>query len=93
MIFDDVSKLNINGFMTTPASGGVPPLVLTDVQDAWITGASAPTNSSSLARIDGRDTRSILFTGCDARAAEQLAVISSVVRAAAVRGEFNVARE
>jgi len=34
-----------------------------------------------------------LFTGCDARAAEQLAVISSVVRAAAVRGEFNVARE
>jgi len=93
MIFDDVSKLNINGFMTTPASGGVPPLALTDVQDAWITGASAPTNSSSLARIDGRDTRSILFTGCDARAAEQLAVISSVVRAAAVRGEFNVARE
>ena len=90
MIFDDVSQLKINGFTTTPVSSGIPPLVLTGTRDTWITGAAAPTNSGALARIEGSQTSSLLFTGCDVRGAAKLADISTDVRADAVRAEFNV---
>ena len=93
MIFDDVHQLTLDGFRTTPASGGVPPLVFTGIHDAWISGTVAPANSSALAKIDGGQTSNLLFSGCDLRGAAKLADVSADVRADAVRGEFNVTRE
>jgi hypothetical protein len=91
IIFDDVSQLRVDGFTTTPANGGVPPLVLTGARDAWITGAAAPINSSAFARIEGSQTSNLLFSGCDIRGAAKLAEVASDVNADAVRGEFNIA--
>ena len=89
MIFDDVRQLKVDGFTASPASG-VPPLVLIGTRDSWITGASAPTDSSALAKVEGSQTSSLLITGCDVRGAAKLADISADVNADAVRGEFNI---
>ena len=93
MIFDDVTRLKVDGFTTTPPLGGVPPLVLTGVRDAWITGAAAPASSSALARIEGGQTSNVLFTGCDIREAAKLADISTEANAGAVRGDFNIGKK
>ena len=93
MIFDDVTQLRVDGFTTTPPSGGVAPLVLTDTRSAWITGAAAPVNSNALASITGSQTSDVLFTGCDLRGAAKLAEVSSDASAGAVRGDFNIGRE
>ena len=90
MIFDDVSQLKVEGFRTTPATDGVPPLVLTGIRDAWISGASAPADSTALARIEGNQTSNLLITGCDVRGAAKLADVSVEVGAGVVRAEFNV---
>jgi hypothetical protein len=90
MIFDDVHQLRLDGFRTTPATGGVAPLVLTGTRDVWISGAAAPTSSNALARIEGNQTRNLLITGCDVREAAKLADVSDDVNADAVRGEFNI---
>jgi hypothetical protein len=90
MIFDDVSQLKVDGFRTTPASGGVPPLVLTGTRSVWISGATAPTDSTALARIEGSHTTNLLITGCDVRGAAKLADISAEVNADTVRAEFNI---
>ena len=93
MIFDNVTQLRVNGFATTPSSGGVPPLVLTDTRNAWITGAAAPDNSSALAKVAGSQTSNMLFTGCDLRGAAKIAEISAEVKAGAVRGDFNTGKK
>jgi hypothetical protein len=90
MIFDDVRQLTLDSFRTTPAVGGVPPLVLTGTQDAWISGSVAPLKSSALAKVEGSQTSNLLITGCDLRGAGKLAEVSSDVAADAVRGEFNI---
>jgi len=90
MIFDDVRQLMLNGFRTTPASGGVPPLVLTGTRDVWISGAAAPMNSSALARIEGNQTSDLLISGCDLRGAAKLVELSSEVNPDTIRGEFNI---
>ena len=93
MIFDDVRQLTLDSFRTTPASGGVSPLVLTGTRDGWISGTVAPQNSSALAKIEGNATSNLLFTGCDLREAAKLAEISSEVSPDAVRAEYNVSKE
>jgi hypothetical protein len=90
IIFEDVSQLTLDGFKTTPASGGVPPLVLKDTRDAWISGMVAPSNASALARIEGDRTSNLLITGCDLRGAAKLADMAADVNTQAVRAEFNV---
>jgi hypothetical protein len=90
MIFDDVCQLTVDGFRTTPPVAGIPPLVLTDTRDVWITGTVAPANSSALAKIEGSKTSNLLISGCDIRGAAKLADVSSNVNADAVRGEFNI---
>jgi hypothetical protein len=92
MIFEEVQQLTSAGFRTTLASGGVPPLVLTNTRDVWISAAAAPINSNCLARIEGSQTSNLLISGCDIRGAEKLADISADVSADAVRGEFNITR-
>ena len=93
VIFDDVRQLTLNGFRSTPASGGVPPLVLTGTRDAWLSGAAAPAHSSALAKVEGSQTSNILISGCDLREAAKLAEIAADVNAGAVRGEFNITQE
>jgi hypothetical protein len=90
MIFDDVRQLTSVGFKTTPASGGVPPLVLTGTRDVWISGTAAPANSSALTRIEGSQTSNILISGCDLREAAQLAEVSTEVNADSIHEEFNI---
>ncbi len=90
---DDVTQLRVNGFATTPSSGGVPALVLTDTRNAWITGAATPDNSSALAKVAGSQTSNMLFTGCGLRGAAKLAEISTEVKAGAVRGDFNIGKD
>ena len=90
MIFDDVRQLTLDGFRTTPASGGVPPLVLTGTRDVWISGAAAPVNSSALAKIEGSETSNLLISGCDLRGAAKLADLSADVNPDTIRGEFNI---
>ena len=92
MMFDDVHQLALDGFRTTPVSGGVPPLVLTGARDAWITSTVAPPGSSALTKIEGTETSNILISGCDLRGAAELADVSPNVSADAVRGEFNITR-
>jgi hypothetical protein len=93
MIFDDVRKLRLDGFRTTPASGDAPPLVLTGTRDVWISGTVAPLNSSALARIEGSQSDNLLISGCDLRGAAKLAEVSAEVNASVVRGEFNITKE
>ncbi len=90
MIFDDVRQLTLNGFTTTPATAGVPPLVFTGTRDAWISNAVAPLNSSALAKIEGKETTNLLISGCDLRGASKLADVSADVNANAIRAEFNI---
>ena len=92
MIFDDVSQLKLDGFRTTPAVGGVPPIILTGTRDVWISGVTAPPNSTALAKIEGEQTSNVLIATCDLRAAGKLADISPDVKPDAIRGEFNVTR-
>jgi hypothetical protein len=93
MIFDDVRQLNFDGFRSTSAIGGVPPLLLTNTRDVWISGATAPMNSIALARIEGNQSANLLISGCDIRGAGKLADASGEVNKGAVRGEFNIAKE
>lgn len=92
MIFEDVHQLTAVGFRTTPPSGGIPPLVLANTRDVWISAASAPMNSHSLARIEGSRTSNLLISGCDVRGAQKLVDMSADVSADAVRGEFNITK-
>ena len=93
VIFDDVRQLELHGFRTTSALAGVPPLVLTGVRDAWLSGAVAPVNSATLAKVNGSQTSDILISGCDVRAAGTLAEVAVNVSAGAVRGEFNIMKQ
>lgn len=90
LIFDDVRELRLDGFRTTPVSGGVPPLVFTDTRDAWISGSIAPKDSTALAKVEGSQTNNLLITGCDLRGTARLADITTEVNTGAVRGEFNI---
>ena len=92
MIFDDVRQLKFDGFTSTLAIGGVPPILLTNTRDVWISGTAAPVNSSALARIEGRESSNVLISGCDIRGAVKLADISGEVSAGVVRGEFNITK-
>ncbi len=93
MIFDDVRQLTLAGFRTTPSNDGAPPLVLTGVRDAWISGTVAPVNSSALVKLEGSQTSDLLITGCDVRDAAKLAEIATEVPADALRAEYNVIHE
>ena len=93
MIFEDVQQLRLDGFRTTPAIGGVPALVLTGVQDAWISATVAPMNSSALARVEGSQTSNLLISGCDVRGAAKLADVAADVKDDAVRAEFNISKK
>ena len=93
MIFDDVRELTVDGFRTTPAIGGVPPVVLAGTKDVWISGAVAPVHSRALAGVEGSETSNLLISGCDLRGSARLAEVSTDVKAGAVRGEFNIAHD
>jgi hypothetical protein len=93
VIFDDVRQLRVDGFRTTPASGDVPPLVLTDTRNVWISGTVAPMNSSALARIEGSKSEDLLISGCDLRGTTKLADVSAEVKAGVIRAEFNITKE
>lgn len=90
IVFDDVQQLTLDGFRTTPVVNGVPPLVLTDTRDVWISSTAAPENSTALARIEGQETSNLLISGCDLRGAAKLADVSPEIKADAVRAEFNI---
>jgi hypothetical protein len=92
MIFDDVRQLKLDGFTSTSAIGGVPPVLLTNTRDVWISGTVATINSSALARIEGSESGNVLISGCDIRGAAKLADISVEVNASVVRGEFNITK-
>ena len=92
MIFDDVRQLKLDGFTSSSAVGGVPPILLTNTREVWISGAAAPMNSSAFARIEGSESASLLISGCDIRGAAKLADISAEVNAGVVRGEFNITK-
>jgi hypothetical protein len=90
VIFNEIRELELHGFKTTSALAGVSPLVLTGVQDAWISRAVAPAKSVSLAKVDGAQTSNILISACDVREAGRLTDTAADVQAEAVRGEFNI---
>jgi hypothetical protein len=92
VIFDDVHQLKLDGFTSTSAIGGVPPLLLTNTRDVWISGSAAPMNSSAFARIEGSESGNLLISGCDIRGAATLADISAEVNTGVVRGEFNITK-
>ena len=92
MIFDDVRQLKLDGFTSTSAIGGVPPVLLANTRDVWISGTAAPINSSALARIEGSESSNLLISGCDIRCAAKLADVSAEVNANVVRGEFNITK-
>jgi hypothetical protein len=92
MIFDEVRQLKLNGFTSSSAIGGVPPVLLINARDVWITEAAAPINSSALARIEGSESGNLLISGCDIRGAAKLADISAEVKVGVVRGEFNITK-
>jgi hypothetical protein len=90
MIFDDVRQLKLDGFGTTPVSGGMPPLVFIGARDVWVTGTTAPARSRALVGIEGNQSDNLLISGCDLRGATKLADISSEVNAGVLRAEFNI---
>jgi hypothetical protein len=92
MVFDDVRQLKLDGFTSSSAIGGVPPILLTNTRDVWISGTAAPMNSSALARIEGSESGNLLISGCDIRNAAKLADISAEVNSGVVRGEFNITK-
>ena len=89
MICDDISKLTICGFETTPIEGDTPPIELTDVDGSWISQAAAPPGSKALLTVKGAKTKDTLISSCDLREAahpfEMLDTAAGVVRA-----EFNI---
>jgi hypothetical protein len=93
MIFDDVRQLKLDGFRSTSAIGGVPPILLTNTRNVWISGAAALMNSTAWARIEGSESGNLLISGCDIRGAAKLADQSPEVDAGVVRGELNITKE
>ena len=91
-IFEDVHDLRLDNFNTTPAIGGVAPIVLTDTRDVWISGSIAPKDSTALAKVAGSQSNNLLITGCDLRGTGTLAEVAAEVRPGTVRGEYNIAR-
>ncbi len=71
IICDDISKLTICGFDTTPIKDGVPPIGLTDVDRGWISQAVAPVGSKALLTVKGSKTKNTLISNCDLREAFQ----------------------
>jgi len=53
-------------------------------------GSTAPADCIALAKLEGRQTNNVLFSGCDLRGAAKLADVSADGGAEAVRGEFNI---
>jgi hypothetical protein len=90
MIFNDVHDLTVFGFRTTAADSAVPPIVLVDTRDVWVSAAVAPVNSTALTIIEGSQTKNILFSGCDIRGAATLAEVKPSVTTDVVRAEFNI---
>ncbi len=90
LILDDVHDVRLDNFKTTPASGNVPPIILTDTRDVWISGSTAPKGSTALAKVAGSQSRNLLITGCDLRGAATLAEVAAEIPPGTLRGEFNI---
>jgi len=92
VICDDVSNLTFKGFATTPIVDGLPPITLTDIDHAWLTGAAAPFGSKALLTVTGAKSTDILVSSNDAREAAKLAEVGDGATANAVQAEFNIGK-
>ena len=91
MICDDVRGIKISGLTSTPTQGQQPVVKLIQCGDAWISNSAAPAGSSAYLEVEGRDSASILLSGCDLRGAKRAFDTSSDVPAGAVTVSGNVA--
>jgi hypothetical protein len=93
IICDDISKLTICGFDTTPIKDGVPAIALTDIDCGWISQAAAPIGSKALLTVQGAKTKNTLISGCDLREAVHPFEVTDIAAAGVVRAEFNIQNE
>jgi hypothetical protein len=91
MICDDVRGIKISGLTSTPTQGQQPVVKLIQCEDAWISHSAAPAGSSAYLEVEGRDSASILLSGCDLRGAKRAIDASNDVPAGAVTVSGNVA--
>lgn len=91
IICDDVRGIQISGLSSTPTQGEQPVVKLVQCGDAWISHSAAPAGSNAYLSVEGRDSKSILLSGCDLRGAKRAVDTSSDVPAGAVTASGNIA--
>ena len=90
VICDDVVQLKVDGFSSSPVTNGIPPIQLVDVNQAWISGASAPVGSKAFLSIQGMRSSDILVSGCDVRKAAKLADVQNDLGKDVLSAQLNI---
>ena len=91
MILDDVRGIQISGLTSTPTQGEQPVVKLVQCADAWISHSAAPAGTNAYLSVEGRESASILLSGCDLRGAKRAIETSGDVPAGAVTASGNIA--
>lgn len=81
---DDVTGARLTAIGSTPVSGDMPMISLTNARNVWIAGCQAPLGTSMFAGVTGSQTASVAISGNDLRGAAKAAGRSSDVAADAV---------
>jgi len=90
IICDDVRGMRISGFSSTPTHGEQPVVKLVQCEDAWISQSAAPVGSNAYLAVEGRESKSILLSGCDLRGSKRGIDTSNEVPAGAVAASCNL---
>lgn len=90
MICDDVRGMQVTGLTSTPIAGEQAVVKLVQCGNVWISQSGAPAGSNVYLAVEGRESDSILLSGCDLRGAKRSIDKSSEVTEGAVTASFNV---
>ena len=71
MIFDDVKRLDLDGFEAATAAGDLPILWFHQVTGALVRGARSPSGASLFLRVTGADSRAVRIFASDLADAKQ----------------------
>lgn len=72
IIFDDVIGARISGLASTPVTGEMPVVQLTDTSGIWISDSAAPPGTETFLGVNGAGSDDILLSNNDLRAAQKI---------------------
>lgn len=90
---DDVEGARLTAISSTPVSGAMPVLSLTNARNVWISGCEAPAGTSVYVGVSGSESSNVALTGNNLRGAAKAAVRSGEVPQDALVLSDNLTRE